>query len=64
MKEFITEEYRWANYDELKQKIVRYMETSSAWELKRRELWSKIKVLTPEAFQEKIWTALQTLDIK
>jgi glycosyltransferase involved in cell wall biosynthesis len=62
MKEFIPAEYRWDNYDELKQKIDRYMDASSTWELKRRELWNKIKALTPEVFQEKIWTALQTLD--
>ncbi len=62
MKEFIPEEYRWDSYDDLKQKIVRYMDASSTWELKRKELWNKINVLTPEAFQEKIWAGLQTLD--
>ena len=64
MKEFIPEEFRWESYDDLKEKIVRYMESteeSSNWEKKRKELWSKISVLNPEAFQNSIWSRLQTL---
>ncbi len=64
MKEFIPEEFRWQTYDDLKQKIVKYMESDSeaeSWELKRKELWSKISVLTPEAFQNGIWSHLGKL---
>jgi len=61
MKEFIPEEYRWDNYDELKQKIIRNMEASASWEIKRKEVWSKISVLTPEAFQMGIWLHVQKL---
>ena len=64
MKEFIPEEFRWESYDDLKEKIVRYMESteeSSNWEKKRKELWSKILVLNPEAFQNSIWSHIQTL---
>jgi glycosyltransferase involved in cell wall biosynthesis len=64
MKEFIPEEYRWENYDELKQKIIRYMDASSFWELKSRELKRKIIFLNPDVFQENIWAGLQTLDEK
>ena len=64
IKEFIPEEFRWESYDDLKEKIVRYMESeneSASWENKRKQLWSKISVLTPETFQSKIWSHVQTL---
>ena len=64
MKEFIPDEFRWENYDDLKEKIVRYLESeneSASWENKRRQLWSKISVLNPEAFQSSIWSQVQTL---
>ncbi len=64
MKEFIPEEFRWQNYDDLKEKIVRYMESAQEsvdWERKRKELWGKIAVLNPEAFQDCIWSHVQTL---
>ena len=62
MKEFIPDEFRWETYDDLKEKIVRYMENenlSVSWEGKRQELWSKISVLNPETFQDKIWSKLK-----
>jgi glycosyltransferase involved in cell wall biosynthesis len=64
MKEFIPEEFRWESYDDLKEKIVRCMESarqSVDWETKRKELWSKISVLNPETFQNSIWSHIQTL---
>lgn len=64
MKEFIPEEFRWESYDDLKDKIVRCMESTEEslnWEKKRRELWSKISVLNAETFQNNIWSHLQTL---
>ena len=64
MKEFIPDAYRWENYYDLKEKIVRYMEGAEAyaiWESKREQLWSEISVLTPEAFQSSIWSHVQTL---
>ena len=59
MKEFIPEEYRWETYDELKEKIVRLMESSNTWEMKRPQLWSKISALTPKAFQDNIWRHIE-----
>ena len=62
MKEFIPDEFRWETYDDLKEKIVKYMEnenSSVSWEGKRQELWSKISVLNPETFQDKIWSKLK-----
>ena len=59
MKEFIPEEYRWETYDELKEKIVRQMESSNTWEMKRPQLWSKISALTPKAFQDNIWRHIE-----
>jgi glycosyltransferase involved in cell wall biosynthesis len=62
MKEFIPDEFRWESYDDLKEKIVKYMEDdnlSAGWEDKRQQLWSKISVLNPEAFQNKIWSQLK-----
>ncbi len=41
MKEFIPEEFRWENYDDLKEKIVRYMEGENAsadWESTRQAI--------------------------
>jgi glycosyltransferase involved in cell wall biosynthesis len=64
MQEFIPEEFRWENYDDLKEKIVRYLETeneSASWETKRPQLWNKISALTPEVFQNSIWAQVQTL---
>ena len=64
MEEFIPEEFRWQSYDDLKEKIVRCMESteqSVEWERKRKELWSKISVLNPESFQNSIWSHVQTL---
>lgn len=64
MKEFIPDEFRWETYDDLRQKIVKYMETenaSASWESKRQQLWSKISVLTPETFQNNIWSNVQIL---
>jgi glycosyltransferase involved in cell wall biosynthesis len=61
MKEFIPDEYRWDTYDDLKEKIQRYIEQDNVWEIKRKELWSRISVLNPKTFEEKIWAAIQTL---
>jgi glycosyltransferase involved in cell wall biosynthesis len=62
MKEFIPDELRWEIYDDLKQKITWFMEDEGEianWERKRQQLWSKILILTPENFQNKIWMHLQ-----
>jgi len=64
MKEFIPEEFRWQTYDDLKEKIVKSIESTQAsadWEKKRAELWSKIAILNPEVFQDNIWSHVQTL---
>ncbi|MCL4429737.1 MAG: glycosyltransferase [Chloroflexi bacterium] len=62
MKEFIPDEFRWENYDDLKQKIVACMEAEDAsadWDIKRQQLWRKISVLKPEAFQNSIWSQIK-----
>ncbi len=64
MKEFIPDEFRWETYDDLKRKIVKYMEledASASWESKRQQLWNKISILTPEEFQKNIWSNIKTL---
>jgi glycosyltransferase involved in cell wall biosynthesis len=61
MNEFIPEEYRWNNYEELKEKILKNMEAYNVWEIKRKELWGKISALTPENFEKSIWTNVETL---
>jgi glycosyltransferase involved in cell wall biosynthesis len=64
MKEFIPDEFRWETYDDLKQKITQYMENEAAianWEDIRKQLWSKISVLTPEVFQSNIWSNVKIL---
>ena len=62
MKEFIPKEYRWGNYDDLKQKIVNSMETKdTSWEKQRKELWDRISTLTPEIFQENIWNQVKAI---
>ena len=64
LKEFISEDFRWENYADLKKKIVKYMESpqeSANWEKVRKELWTKISELTPEEFQNKIWLQVQKL---
>jgi glycosyltransferase involved in cell wall biosynthesis len=64
MKEFIPDEFRWETYDDLQRKIVMFMEDENAsanWECNRQLLWSKISVLNPETFQNKIWSQIQGL---
>jgi len=62
MKEFIPGEYRWGNYEDLKQKIVKSMETKDiSWEKQRKQLWAKISTLTPELFQENIWNHVKAI---
>ena len=64
MKEFIPEEFRWESYTDLKEKSVKYMESeneSASWKNKRELLWNKISVLTPETFQNNMWSNLQAL---
>jgi len=64
MKEFITKEFRWQSYDDLKDKIVTCMESTEDnlnWAEKRKKLWDKISVLNPKNFQNNIWSHLQTL---
>jgi len=64
MKEFIPEQFRWENYIDLKEKIVKYMESAQAsadWEETRTELWSKISSLDAEEFQSKIWQYVQVI---
>lgn len=64
MKEFIPEEFRWENYHDLKEKILRHMESQNeiaTWENKRQQLWSKISALNPETFQKKLWHHIQNL---
>jgi glycosyltransferase involved in cell wall biosynthesis len=64
MKEFIPEEFRWKNYEDLKAKIVKYMESTEKslnWERKRKELWSKISDLNPQSFQNTMWSHIQKL---
>ena len=62
MKEFIPGEYQWGNYEDLKQKIVKSMETKdTSWEKQRKQLWAKISTLTPELFQENIWNHVKAI---
>ncbi len=61
--EFITEEFRWTNYEDLKSKIVRFMETEEkdfGSQQQREKLWSPLSTLSPKNFEEKIWTHLQS----
>jgi glycosyltransferase involved in cell wall biosynthesis len=64
MREFLPQEFRWENYADLKQKILQNIESTditACWESKRKELWSKINVLTPQTFQQNIWLHLEKL---
>jgi len=63
MQEFIPEEFRWKSYFDLKEKIVNLInivDKDSYWEKKRESLWRDISVLTPENFQNNIWSLIQT----
>jgi len=63
MQEFIPEEFRWKTYFDLKDKIVNLIDRvdkDSYWEKKRESLWRDISVLTPENFQNNIWSLIQT----
>ena len=63
MKEFIPEEFRWETYDDLKAKIQSHIQDdygNTKWESKREELWSKIKAVDPQAFEQKLWSNIET----
>jgi glycosyltransferase involved in cell wall biosynthesis len=61
MKEFISEEFRWQQYADLKEKIAKNIETAESWEKQRQELWKKIEGLNPSAFQDSIWLHIKEL---
>jgi glycosyltransferase involved in cell wall biosynthesis len=64
MREFIPDEFRWETYDDLKEKIVKYMEDekeSPKWDTTRVRLWSKISLLTADNFQSNIWSNVKSL---
>ena len=64
MQEFIPAEFRWNNYFDLKDKIVNLIDRvdkDSYWEDKREQLWRNISVLSPENFQNKVWTIIQPI---
>jgi len=61
MKEFIPSEFRWQTCEDLKNKIVQFIESTESWENKRKQLWEKIAPLNPETFQENIWLHIQKL---
>jgi glycosyltransferase involved in cell wall biosynthesis len=64
MKEFIPEEFRWNTYNDLKEKIDNYMQLTdedTVWRPKREQLWRKISVLTPQVFQEEIWSEIKNM---
>ena len=62
MKEFIPEDFRWDNYEDLKEKIIKSMGMEDVnWETTREELWRKISVLTPQAFESNVWSNVETL---
>lgn len=60
MREFIPETFRWQTYEDLKQKIIDNMD-NPIWEATRQELWRKIEVLSPQHFEEAIWTNLKQI---
>jgi glycosyltransferase involved in cell wall biosynthesis len=62
--EFVPEEFRWENYDDLKEKIIKFIdsdEQSIKWEKRITKLWGKISTLKPENFQDRIWSHIETL---
>lgn len=63
--EFVPDEFRWQKYDDLKEKITRWVDPSQSdsevWEKKRAILWENISILKPKVFQEKIWGHVQQL---
>ena len=64
MREFIPEEFRWTTYEDLKEKIVRYVDStneSDKWEKERGQLWQEISILKPENFQNSVWSHVKTL---
>jgi len=61
MREFIPAQYRWQTVEDLKEKILRFMDAENTWEFKRRELWSKIATLTPQTFENVVWSYVESL---
>ena len=63
MQEFIPKEFRWKSYFDLKDKIVNLIDRvdkDSYWAKNRESLWRDISVLTPENFQNNIWSLIQS----
>jgi glycosyltransferase involved in cell wall biosynthesis len=64
VKEFVPNNYRWESYDDLKEKVIAYLnasEESLGWEKTRQEIWRKLSNLEPKVFQEKIWAHVKPL---
>jgi glycosyltransferase involved in cell wall biosynthesis len=64
MREFIMKEFRWENYRDLKDKIIKCMESTEEslnWQKTRSELWSRISRLDPQTFQNNIWSNIQKI---
>ncbi|MGE5533739.1 MAG: glycosyltransferase family 4 protein, partial [Bacillota bacterium] len=60
--EFIPEEFRWDNYENLRQKIAKLVESTddyAEWTKKKDELRAKILSLEPENFEEQIWSNIE-----
>jgi glycosyltransferase involved in cell wall biosynthesis len=62
--EFIPEAFWWSNFEELKQKIIHWIDSprdSETWETQRQQLWQRISVLKPEVFETEIWQHVNSL---
>ncbi len=62
--EFVTSEFRWSTFEDLKTKITNAIDSASPntlWAEQKEQIRKKISVLKPESFEEQIWTTVETL---
>jgi glycosyltransferase involved in cell wall biosynthesis len=62
--EFIPQEFRWSNFEDLKEKVAQLVESTedySDWNQKKDALRYKISVLKPENFERQIWAEVTEL---
>jgi len=59
--EFVPEKFKWKSYEDLKQKVTKYMDTDRDrdWEIERSVIWKDIAKLNPDTFEAAIWSHVE-----
>jgi glycosyltransferase involved in cell wall biosynthesis len=62
--EFIPQEFRWSNFEDLKEKVAQLVESTddyAVWDQKKEAMRDQISILKPENFEKQIWANVTAL---